>query len=160
MLSFWVIRNHWMGKASCFLGHRSGVMILTMDAGKSFFIKFVWGFFSGKSLLPLPSLAERKISVNWEAELLNKRMLNPDCTLCALHCVLPWCYFLTVIHWSTYPLLQSKTLVSKECLLICGSVFTGTEPVAWEVHDVSLSLMTELIVSGRYLLDLRLAVKG
>ncbi|XP_068790566.1 supervillin isoform X16 [Struthio camelus] len=23
---------HWMGKASCFLGHRSGVMILTMDA--------------------------------------------------------------------------------------------------------------------------------
>lgn len=57
-------------------------MILTMDAGKSLFIKFVWGFFSGKSLLPLPSLAEKKVSVNWEAELLSRRMLNPDFACC------------------------------------------------------------------------------
>lgn len=54
---------HWMGKASCFLGHRSGVMILTMDAGKSLVIKFVFDF-SGKFCLSLLSPAAEKIAVN------------------------------------------------------------------------------------------------
>lgn len=63
MQSFWVIRMHWMGKASCFLGHRSGVMILTMDAGKLLVIKFAFDF-SGKSCLSLLSPAAKKIAVN------------------------------------------------------------------------------------------------
>lgn len=61
-------------------------MILTMDAGKSLFIKFVWFvvfFFSGKSLPPLPRPpAEKELSVNWEAELLNKKLLKPDFARC------------------------------------------------------------------------------
>lgn len=94
MLSFWVIRKHWMGKASCFLGHRSGVMILTMDAGKSLVIK---SDFSGKFCPSLPTPAEEKISVNREAEMLNEcmlahfRLFKP----CALYCVFCLdCYYL------------------------------------------------------------------
>ncbi|XP_065587516.1 supervillin isoform X9 [Cyrtonyx montezumae] len=50
---------HWMGKASCFLGHRSGVMILTMDAG----------FDKGNSVRFKPSrLLHRKRALSFQKE--------------------------------------------------------------------------------------------
>ena len=93
---------HWMGKASCFLGRRRGVMILTMDAGKSLFIKFVCLFFWEVSSPPPPT--EKKVSVNWEAELLNKYMLTPDFPSCLPFTV---CYS-GVISWLL--LIEAHTL--------------------------------------------------
>eukprot|EP00076_Gallus_gallus_P038583 XP_025004121.1 supervillin isoform X17 [Gallus gallus] len=50
---------HWMGKASCFLGHRSGVMILTMDAD----------FNKGNSVRFKPSrLLHRKRALSFQKE--------------------------------------------------------------------------------------------
>ncbi|XP_031471920.1 supervillin isoform X4 [Phasianus colchicus] len=50
---------HWMGKASCFLGHRSGVMILTMDAD----------FDKGNSVRFKPSrLLHRKRTLSFQKE--------------------------------------------------------------------------------------------
>ncbi|XP_042745141.1 supervillin isoform X5 [Lagopus leucura] len=50
---------HWMGKASCFLGHRSGVMILTMDAD----------FDKGNSVRFKPSrLLHRKRALSFQKE--------------------------------------------------------------------------------------------
>lgn len=109
MLSFWVIRIHWMGKASCFLGHRSGVMILTMDAGKSLFIKLVHLFCLGSLLsCPSPPPAQRKISVNYETELLNKYMLTPDFPSCVHFTV---CYTAVI---SCYSLTHIPSLAMQD----------------------------------------------
>lgn len=97
-------------------------------------------FFLGN--LSFPSPAEKRISVHWEAELLSKCTLNPGFSSCVHFTVCyTGVYCLTVTRWSMYPVLQCKTLVSKVCLLICTSVFIGTELVVWEVHGASLSLI-------------------
>lgn len=152
MLSFWVIHTHWMGKASCFLGRRSGVMILTMDAGKSLVIK---SDFSGKFCPSLPTPAEKKkISVNREAEMLNEcmlahfRLFKP----CALHCVFCLeCYS----SCKARPWYQSCVC---SCVLLSSPRQNLWPRRAWRLFFIFL--IKDVILFVQYKPDLTLALKS
>lgn len=64
-------------------------------------------FFSGKSLPPLPRPpAEKELPVNWEAELLNKKLLKPDFARC--------------VHFTVcYPGVISWLLLTEAHILSC-----------------------------------------
>lgn len=122
---------------------------------------FCLGSLSFPSLAPPPP-AEKKLSVNWEAELLNKGMLNPDFA----HCVHFSVCYPGVISWlllteahipSCKARPQNQKGVCKFVLL--SSLGQNLWPEKC-LSACSLSLMIELVVSGRSILDVRLVVKG